>query len=157
MRLIVVVGLLLLLLLFFIVVVVALVADRERAQRTDFLEAYKQTKKHLKVNKNLIPKIQFQFGTDADADADVDVDSDGHRDGDGAASTTQNRKEVNDDNIKSQFHQWAGKAVVRSIPSSVPLSVCLCPDGVTCRRRLHTNVQGERARQPAAQLTGKHL
>lgn len=111
-------------------------ADRERAQRTDFLEAYKQTKKHLKVNKNLIPKIQFQFGTDAD----VDVDSDGGGDGDGAASTTQNRKEVNDDNIKSQFHQWAGKAVVRSIPSSVPLSVCLCPDDVTCRRRLHTNV-----------------
>lgn len=57
---------------FFIVLVVALVADRERAQRTDFLEAYKQTKKHLKVNKNLIPKIQFQFGTDADVDVDSD-------------------------------------------------------------------------------------
>lgn len=111
-------------------------ADRERervrarrAQRTDFLEAYKQTKKHLKVNKNLIPKIQFQFGTDADVDADVEAndDSDGDDDGndDGAASTTQNRKEVNGNDIKSQFHQWAGKAVVPSIPPSLRSSVCL--------------------------------
>lgn len=130
---------------------VVLGADRERArraQRTDFLEAYKQTKKHLKVNKNLIPKIQFQFGTYADADADVDVDID-------VEATTQNRKEVNGDNIKSQFHQWAGKAVVPSIarPSARPLP--LSTYSVTCRRRLRAACASETA--SAAQLTGKRL
>lgn len=132
---------------------VVLGADRERArraQRTDFLEAYKQTKKHLKVNKNLIPKIQFQFGTDADADVDVDID---------VEATTQNRKEVNGDNIKSQFHQWAGKAVVPSIarpsarPSVRPLP--LSTYSVTCRRRLLAACASETA--SAAQLTGKRL
>lgn len=33
------------------------------ARATDFLEANKQTKKRLKVNKNLIPNIQIQFPT----------------------------------------------------------------------------------------------
>lgn len=78
----------------------ALWRDREplNARATDFLEANKQTKKRLKVNKNLIPNIPDPV---PNTDTDADVDRDRGRDISSDAGSN-----FNGNNIKSQFHQW---------------------------------------------------
>jgi len=82
---------------------------RARAQRSDFLEASKQTKKRLEVNKNLIPNIQIQFQASTSPRAAT-----------ATATAAEDRQEVNGNNIKSQFHQWALSLLLSSPPVMSP-------------------------------------